>query len=167
METKYNLEELFGKDIVEDKVFAESFKLYDGIVNNIYYLLRKKGWKQKDLAKKLGKSESEISKWLDGFHNFKLETLAKIQLALEADILLTGKQIRHLIWNEQQSITTEDVFSSNFDVKWRISIKSLIPPIELAPWPSNEERIVLTPTYSDCFGYNKHEISLKLPSEAA
>lgn len=166
METKYNLEELFGKDIVEDKVFAESFKLYDGIVNNIYFLLRKKGWKQKDLAKKLGKNESEISKWLDGFHNFKLETLAKIQLALEADVLLTGKQIRHLIWNEQQPITTNNV-SSYLDNKLRISSQSLIPPIDSARWPSKDERIVIPPIKAVCFGYGEQKTDVKLSSEAA
>ncbi|MFW5658440.1 MAG: helix-turn-helix domain-containing protein [Bacteroidota bacterium] len=42
---------------------------------------------QKDFAKLMGKQESEISKWLSGTHNFTLRTIAKIEGALELDVL--------------------------------------------------------------------------------
>jgi len=57
------------------------------IVNRIHEILTDKGYKQKDLAEKLGKKESEISKWMRGTHNFTIETLSSIETALGEHIL--------------------------------------------------------------------------------
>ena len=58
------------------------------IVDRIHTILEEKGMKQKDLALRLGKSEAEISKWMRGTHNFTIDTLASIEAALDAPILL-------------------------------------------------------------------------------
>ncbi|APZ47027.1 transcriptional regulator [Polaribacter reichenbachii] len=47
--------------------------------NRIQFLLEQKSMDQKDLAKALGKNESEVSKWLSGSHNFTLKTVARIE----------------------------------------------------------------------------------------
>lgn len=65
---------------------------YGDIVVRIHQLLREKGWSQKDLAEKLEKKPSEISRWLSGEHNFTLTTLAKLQAELEAEILYVPKK---------------------------------------------------------------------------
>ena len=52
---------------------------YFDIVDRIHEILLKQGKEQKDLARLLGKSESEIRKWMTGTHNFTIHTLAKIQ----------------------------------------------------------------------------------------
>ena len=57
------------------------------IVDRIHTLLEEKGMEQKDLAVLLEKSESEISKWMSGTHNFTIKTLSKIQSVLEAPII--------------------------------------------------------------------------------
>ncbi len=57
------------------------------IVNRIHEILTNKGYKQKDLAEKLGKKESEISRWMRGTHNFTIETLSSIETALGEPIL--------------------------------------------------------------------------------
>ena len=57
-------------------------KLSFEIVDRIHEILVKQGKEQKDLALSLGKSESEISKWMSGTHNFTINTLAKIQAVL-------------------------------------------------------------------------------------
>jgi len=57
------------------------------IVNRIHEILTSKGYRQKDLAEKLGKKESEISKWMRGTHNFTIETLSSIETALGEPIL--------------------------------------------------------------------------------
>lgn len=57
------------------------------IVNRIHHILVAKGFRQKDLAEKLGKNESEISKWMRGTHNFTIETLSSIETALGEPIL--------------------------------------------------------------------------------
>ncbi len=57
------------------------------IVDRIHEILTTKGWKQKDLADKLGKSEAEISKWMRGTHNFTIDTIVAIEAALGESIL--------------------------------------------------------------------------------
>lgn len=57
------------------------------IVDRIYEILQLKKLDQKDLALLLGKTESEISKWMSGTHNFTLKTLAKIEEVLGAPII--------------------------------------------------------------------------------
>ena len=57
------------------------------IANRIYELLEQKGMSQKDLAQKLGKTETEVSRWLCGTHNLTMATIAKIAVALDDDII--------------------------------------------------------------------------------
>ena len=57
------------------------------IANRIYGILEAKGMSQKDLAKKLGKTETEVSRWLSGTHNLTLATICKISAALEAEVV--------------------------------------------------------------------------------
>ena len=51
-------------------------------------LLQQKGWTQKDLANALGKSESEVSRWLSGLHNLTLKSIVKLETVLGAEILI-------------------------------------------------------------------------------
>jgi transcriptional regulator with XRE-family HTH domain len=57
------------------------------IVDRIHEILVKQGKGRKDLALLLGKSESEISKWMSGTHNFTIQTLAKIQAVLGESVI--------------------------------------------------------------------------------
>lgn len=57
------------------------------IANRIYEILEARGMSQKDLAKKLGKTETEVSRWLSGTHNLTLATICKISAALEAEVV--------------------------------------------------------------------------------
>jgi len=71
-------------------IFVE--KSFD-IADKIHELLKKSGKGQKDLAIMLGKSESEISKWLTGTHNFTLRTLSSIESKLQQDVIvIAGKE---------------------------------------------------------------------------
>jgi len=56
-------------------------------------LLKKYGKSQKELARELGKEESEISKWLSGNHNFTLKSIAKIESALDQQLIFTRSEI--------------------------------------------------------------------------
>lgn len=67
------------------------------IANNIYAVLERRGMDQKDLARLMGKNESEISKWLTGTHNFTLRTIACISEALGEDILFEEKHVDNYI----------------------------------------------------------------------
>ena len=57
------------------------------IANRIYEILEAKGMTQKDLAKRLGKTGTEVSRWLSGTHNLTLSTICKISAALGDPIL--------------------------------------------------------------------------------
>ncbi len=63
------------------------FELSFAIADRIAYLLEVKGMTQRDLAQKMGKRESEVSKWLTGRHNFTTNTIARISLALGSPII--------------------------------------------------------------------------------
>ena len=58
------------------------------IAVRIIYILRKQGKTRRDLARLLGKSESEITRWLSGFHNLELKTIYKIEKALGEQVIL-------------------------------------------------------------------------------
>ena len=57
------------------------------IANKIDAILKKKGMTQKEFAKKMNKTEAEVSRWLSGTHNFTLKTIAKITAVLGESIV--------------------------------------------------------------------------------
>lgn len=63
------------------------FELTYGIAERISEVLKSKNLTQKELAKQLHKRESEISKWLTGRHNFTMQTIAKIETALDCKLI--------------------------------------------------------------------------------
>lgn len=64
-------------------------RLSMSVSDRIADILSKKGLTQKELAKGMGKTEAEVSRWLGGTHNFTLSTIAKISAYLKEDILTT------------------------------------------------------------------------------
>jgi antitoxin component HigA of HigAB toxin-antitoxin module len=58
------------------------------IAARIIHILRSQGKTRRDLARLLGKSESEITRWLSGFHNLELKTIYKIEEALGVDVIM-------------------------------------------------------------------------------
>ena len=65
--------------------------------------IKAKGMKRKHLAEALGKSPSEISKWLSGTHNFTTDTLFDIERVLDTALIPLGNQkektIEVFTWN--------------------------------------------------------------------
>ena len=64
-----------------------SFALADKIAG----ILEEKHISQKQLAKKMKKTEAEVSRWLGGTHNFTLRTIAKISAALDVPLLAISR----------------------------------------------------------------------------
>lgn len=62
------------------------------ISEQISAILKEKGWSQKELAKRLGKTESEISKLCSGLHNLTLSSITKLEAELGTDIITTPKE---------------------------------------------------------------------------
>ena len=65
---------------------------YAELVVRINQLLRENNISKKELAEKMDKNPSEISKWLSGEHNFTLRSLAKLSAELGEPLLEVPKR---------------------------------------------------------------------------
>lgn len=90
MKTNRIMDEIRGSISPEMKLQME---MSVAIANRIYEILETKGMTQKDLAKRLGKTETEVSRWLSGTHNLTLSTICKISAALEEEIVSVPHQV--------------------------------------------------------------------------
>ncbi len=72
----------------DSKIYA---KHYADIVIRINELLKRKNFSQKDLAEKMEKRQSEISRWLSGEHNFTIRSISKLEAELDDVILNVPK----------------------------------------------------------------------------
>lgn len=63
-------------------------RISNDISAQIFRYMKELNINQRQLAEKLGKKESEISKWLNGNHNFTIETIAKIEDVFNKNILM-------------------------------------------------------------------------------
>ena len=84
MKTNKILDEIRGQISPDVK---KQLDISVSLANRIYDILEAKGMSQKDLAKLLGKTETEVSRWLSGTHNLTIATIAKISVALGEDII--------------------------------------------------------------------------------
>ncbi|MBN7810805.1 helix-turn-helix transcriptional regulator [Algoriphagus sp. H41] len=82
------------------------------IVNRIYDLLEKQGKTQRDLANLMGKKESEISKWMQGSHNFTLKSIAKIESVLGEKLIVSPKSDEVLVKTDVLAF-----YHQNFEIK--------------------------------------------------
>lgn len=65
---------------------------YADLVVRINQLLRENDISKKELAEKMDKKPSEISKWLSGEHNFTLRSLAKLSAELGEPLIEVPKR---------------------------------------------------------------------------
>ena len=79
------------------------------IANRIYDILESKGLSQKDFSRMIGKTETEVSRWLSGTHNFTLATLCKISAALNEDIIKVSGQPSYPTYEEESLFVAEPV----------------------------------------------------------
>lgn len=85
------LQELLDETPKDLEIFVE---MYGDIVVRIHELMQEKGYSQKQLAEKMGKKPSEISKWLNGNHNLTLRSLAKLEAELGEAIIYVPQRKR-------------------------------------------------------------------------
>lgn len=72
-------------DMPEDiKLFS---RIYADLITRIGQALNEQHLTKSDLAHKLDKRPSEISKWLNGDHNFTLKSLCKLQVELGISLI--------------------------------------------------------------------------------
>ncbi|MDH5825820.1 helix-turn-helix domain-containing protein [Sphingobacterium faecium] len=92
-ETSVNIIILMKSQIVKNMLndMPEDIKLfsrvYADLVLRIGQALNEQNLTKSDLAQKLDKRPSEISKWLNGDHNFTLKSLCKLQVELGVTLI--------------------------------------------------------------------------------
>ena len=78
-----NRQEWFNEKIaaVSPEIMSE-VQLLANIIARIDAALKQKNMTQRDLAKRMGRSEAVISRWTSGFPNLTLKSIAEISTAL-------------------------------------------------------------------------------------
>ncbi|SEH39907.1 helix-turn-helix domain-containing protein [Chryseobacterium culicis] len=101
------LKEIIDQTSKDTEIFIDK---YSDIVLRINQILKEKNISQKDLATSMGKSPSELSKWLSGNHNLTLRSIAKIEAELGESIIEIPLKC----------------FTSNFKEEWEQTIVSFV-----------------------------------------
>ena len=101
-------------DSIRNTTPTETNKQVDFCVasaNRIFDVMTELGMKQRDLAKALGKTETEVSRWLSGTHNLTIATIAKIAAVLGDDIITTTTSTHPYKLPEEQyvAMAAEDI----------------------------------------------------------
>ncbi len=97
------IDQLLQNIPVEQMVFHD---LYVDLVLRINQILQDKQIGKKELAELLGKKPSEVSKWLNGQHNFTLKTIAKLSAVFNEPLIeVSKKKITKKIQPSQQAST--------------------------------------------------------------
>ena len=83
-----NRQEWFNEKMaaVSPAVLSE-VQLSADIIARIDALLKEKNMTQRELARKLGRSEAVVSRWTTGFPNLTLKSIAEISTALGAPLV--------------------------------------------------------------------------------
>jgi len=95
--------------------------LHGDLLVRVHDILTEKGISQNELAKRLDKRPSEISKWLSGGHNLTLMSVAKLQAELGEPLLYVpqkkdmncmrdDKPMKFIVHKNIASESTEDDF---------------------------------------------------------
>jgi len=65
------------------------------ITDRVYGIMEREGINQKELAQRLGKQESEVSRWLNGLHNLTLRNIARLNVALGHKVVVVPPADMH------------------------------------------------------------------------
>lgn len=77
--------------------------------------LKAKGWKKLDLANRLNKKPSVITKWISGTHNFTTETLWDIEKLLGINLINTTNQKKEQVIVYQIKLTGQVKKNTNIN----------------------------------------------------
>ena len=86
------------------------------IANRIADMLKARHMTQRDFATRMGKKESEISRWLTGTHGFNTKTLARIGAVLGEPVIFVEKKVVYSFlvnYSEAQNFSFKKVTKTN------------------------------------------------------
>lgn len=153
-EAYLNMLKEIPKDIQNDVIGSIN------IANEIHLVLKSKGMTPADLARKMNKSESEISKWLTGLHNFTFKTVRKISDALEINLVITRSSKIDSYEKEIELLKEELYHLKNENDLYDLNLYKSYNFSDFMP--SNSLSIIIDENYGD-FGYNDNYMALFKP----
>ncbi|MCQ2213410.1 MAG: helix-turn-helix transcriptional regulator [Bacteroidaceae bacterium] len=89
------------------------------IANRVYDLLEERGMSQRDLARALGKTETEVSRWLSGTHNLTIATIAKMATVLGDDIINATSSVWHETYQYHDAETEATMVAEDVAEYWK------------------------------------------------
>ena len=99
-------------------------KLSNLIAFEILERLDTLGWKQKDLAEKMGVSPQQVNKWVKGNENFTIETLVNLSEVLGVELIAVAP-------DKDQKLVDEIRFKYSEEYAVVITQKRLVPRITM------------------------------------
>lgn len=67
---------------------SEEVRLSADVISRLDYILKTKGITQRELARRMGRSEAVISRWTTGFPNLTLKTISELSAAVEEPLIV-------------------------------------------------------------------------------
>ena len=88
-----NKQDWFNEKVssVSPQIRAE-VQLSADIIERIDKILKDKNMTQRDLARKMGRSDAVVSRWTTGFPNLTLRSIAELSVALEEPLIEVVKR---------------------------------------------------------------------------
>ncbi|WP_299431144.1 helix-turn-helix transcriptional regulator [uncultured Maribacter sp.] len=77
-------------------------------------ILKEKSISKTDFAIKMGKSPSEVSKWLSGTHNFTIKTIAKLEYTLGEKLIHIEKEYKYVKFYISRTERSKKSITYNF-----------------------------------------------------
>ena len=77
--------------------------------------IKAKGWRKLDLANKLNKKPSVITKWISGTHNFTIDTLWDIEKLLEINLIRLDEPKKDTVIFYHVSLTSQKTTDHSID----------------------------------------------------
>jgi len=116
------LEKLLNKHPETEKFVTKSMDIAD----QISQFLVEKNWTQKEFARRMGKQESEISKWLSGQHNFTIKTITNIETVFGKNLIWIPQYLAEYVSVEDLTRILKEMKSSKKSRKTKQKIQPSI-----------------------------------------
>ena len=95
------------------------------ITGNLNRILHNKGLSQREFAEKVGKTEAEVSRWLNGRSGFSSATIEKLNKVLDCDVCATVEPVMHKAAGEADAVSAIDMMSNSAHEPYGARVSSM------------------------------------------
>lgn len=94
-----------NKDLEIEKLVSRNL----AIANKVHKILKERDLSDSDFAKMLGKTPSEVSKWLSGTHNLTQKSIIKMELALGVQLIYIEQVHKYVYLGKIEGTMKEEI----------------------------------------------------------